>query len=80
MSQCFSLVKAMLQNGCQPPAGPAAGIIELSIIHDLHAVIPAGIQQDRKSLAGIANEVKQFSGVLFWIAASASPPRNDGEC
>jgi hypothetical protein len=47
--------------------------IELSIIHDLHAVIPAEIQQDKESLAGIVNEVKQFGGVLSWIAASASP-------
>jgi len=33
----------------------------------------AGIQG-----AVIANEVKQSSGLLFWIATSASPPRNDG--
>jgi len=38
-------------------------IIDTSIIHD--------------TLAVIANEVKQSSGLLSWIAASASPPRND---
>jgi hypothetical protein len=28
-------------------------------------------------MAVIANEVKQSSGFVFWIAASATPPRND---
>jgi hypothetical protein len=39
-------------------------LIDTSIIHD--------------TLAVIANEVKQSSGLLFWIAAPASPTRNDG--
>jgi hypothetical protein len=38
-----------------------------------HCERSAGIQN-----AVIANTVKQSSDLLSWIAASATPPRNDG--